>query len=161
IVQMPPMWTTEPPSWLTALRETIPAVYLHVVDHVWAKRDQFIEWPSRPLLFMPGTVRIKYHRYSAEQRDKLKTAGVRLDTRSNGPAVVAFMLAGGRRPDRATGREGWAIHHIYDGQYPAPGATTCTRAVTHGSYFTEAAGLVAVHPIADALADELAYFAWV
>ncbi len=46
------------------------------------------------------------------------------------------------------------------GRYPAVGSTASTRAVIHGNYFTEAAGLVAIHPIADALADELAYFAW-
>ncbi len=29
-----------------------------------------------------------------------------------------------------------------------------------GDDFTEAAGLVAIHPVADALADDLAYCAW-
>lgn len=29
-----------------------------------------------------------------------------------------------------------------------------------GQLFTEAAGLVALHPVADSLADECAYFAW-
>ncbi|MBI1918406.1 MAG: hypothetical protein HYS12_27260 [Planctomycetes bacterium] len=131
-----------------------------MADDVWANRSAFIEWPARPLLFMPGAVRVKYHRYSPEQLAQIKAAGVRPDTRSNGPAIMAFAVAGGRRPDRASGCEQWSIHHIYDGQYPAPRARTCTRAVAHASYFTEAAGLVAVHPIAHALADELAYFAW-
>jgi hypothetical protein len=135
-------------------------VYLTVADDVWAKKAAFIEWPARALLFMPGTIRVKYHNYSAEQRAQIRTARARPDTRSNGPAVMAFLVAGGRRPDRAAGREGWAIHHIYDGKHPAPGKATSIRAVTEGNYFTEAARLVAVHPIADALADELAYFAW-
>ena len=34
--------------------------------------------------------------------------------------------------------------------------TRSTKAAT----FTEAAGLVAIHPLADALADEVPYFAW-
>jgi hypothetical protein len=130
------------------------------MDGVWVNREKFVEWPARSLLFMPGTVRVKYHRYSPEQLAQIKAARVRLDTRSNGPAIMAYAIAGGRRPVRSSGREQWSIHHIYDGQYPAPGVTSCTRAVTHGGYFTEAAGLVAVHPIADALADEFAYFAW-
>lgn len=71
---------------------------------------------------------------------------------------AAFAIAGGVRPKRANGR-GWNIHHVYDGQFPAP-TRPCTRAVKAGDYFTEAAGLVAAHPIADALADEFAYFAW-
>jgi hypothetical protein len=135
-------------------------VYLHVAVEVWANRAAFIEWPSRPLLFMPGTVRVKYHSYSPEQRAKIRAVGASPDNRSNGPAVMAFLVAGGRRPTRAAGREAWSIHHIYDGQHPAPGKGASIRAVKHPDYFTEAAGLVAVHPIADAVADELAYFAW-
>ena len=53
----------------------------------------------------------------------------------------------------------WSIHHVYDGKFPAPGRRT-THAVKEGRYFTEAAGLVAIHPIADVLADEVPYFAW-
>jgi hypothetical protein len=154
--------SAKPPDWLTALREGVPDVYLRVADDVWANRDAFIKWPSRPLLFMPGTVRgvTKYHSYSAEEIDQIRATGARPDTLSNGPAVMAFRVAGGLRPRRAAGRKGWAIHHIYDGQYPAPGKVTSIRAVKDGKYFTEAAGLVAVHPIADALADEVVYFAW-
>jgi hypothetical protein len=154
------MSSIEVPAWLTALREAVPAPYLQITDNVWSNQAAFVEWPARPFLFMPGTVRVKYHRYSPEQLSQIKAARVRTDTRSNGPAIMAYAVAGGRRPGRASGREGGSIHHIYDGQFPAPGATDCTRAVTHGNYFTEAAGLVAIHPIADALADELAYFAW-
>jgi hypothetical protein len=152
--------STEPPAWLATLREAVPAVYLRVADEVWANRAAFFEWPTRRLLFMPGTVRVKYHNYSPEQRAQIRAAGASPDSRSNGPAVMAFLIAGGRRPSRARGHEAWSIHHIYDGQHPAPGKATSIRAVTHGDYFTEAAGLVAVHPIADAVADELAYFAW-
>jgi hypothetical protein len=52
------------------------------------------------------------------------------------------------------------VHHIYDGLHPAPGRRESVRAVTSGDYFTEAAGLVAVHPVADALASEVPSFAW-
>jgi hypothetical protein len=55
---------------------------------------------------------------------------------------------------------GWPIHHIYDGQFPMPPRTDSIRAVSHGKYFTEAAGLVAIHPLADGMASETPYFAW-
>ena len=148
------------PAWITTLRDIIPVSYLRIVDDVWSNQAEFVQWPARSLLFMPGIVRVKYHRYSTEQLAQIKAARIRPDTRSNGPAVMAYAIAGGRRPERATGRERWSIHHIYDGQHPAPGAAGCIRAVVDGDHFTESAGLVAIHPIADALADELAYFAW-
>lgn len=34
------------------------------------------------------------------------------------------------------------------------------RARDDGRHFTQSAGLVAIHPVADALADEIAIFAW-
>jgi hypothetical protein len=157
---MKAMSSIEVPAWVTALRQAVPEPYLRIADDVWLNRTAFIEWPSRPFLFMPGTVRVKFHRYSPEQLAQIKAAGGHPDTRSNGPAIMAYAIAGGRRPGRASGREQWSIHHIYDGQYPASGATSSTRAVMHGNYFTEAAGLVSIHPIADALADVLACFAW-
>jgi hypothetical protein len=154
------MSSVEAPPWITAFREAIPESYLRIADEVWAKQAAFVEWPDRSLLFMPGIIRVKYHQYSIEQLAQIKAAGVHPDTRSNGPAIMAFAVAGGRRPWRASGRKQWSIHHIYDGQHPAPHATKCTRAVVDGNYFTASAGLVAIHPIADALADELAWFAW-
>ena len=147
------------PAFIDALREDIPADFLGIVDRVWASRNAYLRWPKTGLLFMPGTARTKYHKYSPEQLAMIKAAKLAADTRSNGPAIVVFLLAGGERPARANGREQWTIHHIYDGQYPAPGRS-CSRAVIAGHLFTEAAGLVAAHPIADALADEFAYFAW-
>ena len=109
---------------------------------------------------MPGATRDrKYHAYTEEQRRVMRDAGIRPDTRSNGPAIMAYLLAGGERPQRATGR-GWHVHHIYDGQHPLPLRSESAHAVKRGDLFTEAAGLVAAHPVADALADEFAYFAW-
>jgi hypothetical protein len=135
-------------------------LYRQIADQVWNNRDNFVRWPNRAFLFMPGITRnVKWHKYSPEQTAQIKAAGVHPDARSNGPAVMAYLIAGGERPKRAFARKQWSVHHIYDGQHLAHG-TICTRAVKDGSYFTEAAGLVAVHPIADALAEELAYFAW-
>jgi hypothetical protein len=80
--------------------------------------------------------------------------------RSNGPAICAYKLAGGERPPRIVASRQWSVHHIYDGKFPAPGSITTAHAVKDGRYFTESAGLVAAHPVADALADEVPYFAW-
>ena len=73
---------------------------------------------------------------------------------------MAYLLAGGERPLRIGSRNQWSIHHLYDGKFPAPGRSATLRAVTDGHYFTASAGLVAVHPVADALADEVPLFAW-
>jgi len=153
--------TKRPPVDLLAeLRQGTPAYLLELVDYVWWKKDLFIKWPERSFLFMPGSVRINYHEYGAAQKARLKAAGIKPDSRSNGPAIMAYLLAGGHRPGRAKPNKQWSIHHIYDGHFPAKGKSVSTRAVNDGRYFTEAAGLVAIHPIADALADEVPYFAW-
>jgi hypothetical protein len=111
-------------------------------------------------VLIAGCVRQPYHELSAELRVKLRSAAIPLDLRSNGPAIMAYRMAGGERPIRAQSKHGWSIHHVYDGRFPAPGRATSIRAVTDGRYFTATAGLVAVHPIADALAAEVPYFAW-
>jgi hypothetical protein len=61
---------------------------------------------------------------------------------------------------RCDSRNEWTVHHIYDGKFPAPGQSTTTHAVKDERYFTASAGLVAIHPVADALADEVPFFAW-
>ena len=146
---------------LTLLRSTTPPHELRLVDDVWNNKKLFVEWPVKPFLFMPGVARVeRFHSYSHAQIAQIKAAKLSTDTRSNGPAVMAFGIAGGIRPLRNVGSRAWSVHHVYDGKYPAPGASTSVHAVKDGQLFTEAAGLVAVHPVADALADEVPYFAW-
>ncbi len=145
---------------LDELRKLTPLHILDITERVWKQRDLFILWPNHRLLFMPGTVRHNHHSYTEDQKVRLRAAGVVPDRRSNGPAIVAYLLAGGERPKRINGRHGWSIHHIYDGKFPAIGKEKTFHAVKDGKLFTEAAGLVAIHPIADALADEVPYFAW-
>jgi len=145
---------------LKAFQMVTPQHILDVADRVWAQKNLFIKWPKSALLFMPGAVRVKYHEYTIEQKRRLRDAGVKADSRSNGPAVMAYLLAGGERPQRVSPGREWSIHHIYDGKFAALGAIATAHAVNDGRFFTEAAGLVAIHPIADALADEVPYFAW-
>lgn len=146
-------------EYLAKLRAATDARYLSVIDAVWGHPNDYIRWPKRAYLFSPGTIRDPYHKYNPDQVAAIKGAGVAQDTRSNGPAIMAFAIAGGERPYRAGRNRQWTVHHVYDGKHPAPGRT-CSHAVKDGRLFSEAAGLVAVHPIADAIADEFAYFAW-
>src|SRR5262245_20238625 len=117
---------------LDELRATTPAHVLEVTEHVWDRRHLFIRWPKRALCFMPGCVRVQYHDYSVDQKMQLRTAQITADSRSNGPAVMAFLLAGGERPPRAAAARQWSVHHIYDGKYPAPRRRITAHAVKEG-----------------------------
>jgi hypothetical protein len=89
-----------------------------------------------------------------------RARGVVLDTRPNGPAIAAFILAGGIRPERFGSSNAWSVHHLYSGKFPYIGPKTTTHAAKESGHFTQSAGLVAAHPIADALVDEFPFFAW-
>ena len=95
-----------------------------------------------------------------EMKRELKERGIAIDSRSNGPAIMSFLLAGGKRPKRADSTKGWAIHHIYNGKFPFTRGGKTLHAVKDGNHFTQSAGLVAIHPIAHALADEYFHFVW-
>ena len=84
---------------------------------------------------------------------------MQVDSRSNGPAIMSFLLVGGERPRRSN-RQGWHVDHIYDKKFPWVTKTRSLHAVKDGKHFTQAAGLVAIHPIAEALKDEYFCFAW-
>lgn len=86
--------------------------------------------------------------------------GFPLDTRMNGPAISAFLLAGGERPGRFGSSNAWSIHHLYSGKFPHPGKESALHAIKSGLHFTQSAGLIATHPIADALSDEFPFFSW-
>ena len=134
--------------------------YENIMKIITENPQEFISWPTRPLLLLPGVTRdTQYHQYPAEVKQALRNAGITPDSRNNGPAICSFLLAGGIRPLRETGK-GWHIHHLYDGKFPYVNKTTTTHAVRDGRFFTEAAGLVSLHPVADAMADEFYDFAW-
>ena len=146
---------------LEILRRETPEAILSIIDLVWSQPETFIRWPKEKLLWLEGVTReSRYHKYAPEKTIELKEAKIQIDCRSNGPAICAFLLAGGERPPRRGNSHGWSIHHIYDGKFPSQGKTESAHAVKNGRYFTQSAGLVAIHPIADALADEVPYFAW-
>ena len=130
-----------------------------IITEVWEHKTEFIRWPSRALLLWEGCVRTRYHNYPEEIRKKLRSKRIPIDSRSNGPAIMAYLYAGGERPKR-TNNQGWAIHHVYNGKFPLKTNGKTLHAVKEGKHFTQSAGLVAMHPIAHALADEYFYFAW-
>jgi len=131
-----------------------------IINEVWEHRANYIKWPAKARLLWSGSVRIKYHGIPGRIKEEARSKGIQVDSRSNGPAIMSFLLAGGERPTRSNG-QGWHIDHIYDGKFPWLTKITSLHAVKDGKHFTQAAGLVAIHPIAEALKDEYFYFAWV
>lgn len=129
--------------------------------------DDFIRWPAKAVLLWTGCDRIappgerqRIHTFPDAIKQAAKIVKAPLDTRSNGPAIVAFLVAGGVRPKRFGSHNSWSVHHLYSGKFPYIGKSSTLHAAKHGDHFTQSAGLVAVHPIADGMCDEYPFFAW-
>jgi hypothetical protein len=149
-------------GWLAAEAGVIvPDAYRRILYEVNASLDSFVKWPQRAELLWAACDRTaKYHNYPDALKGLFRQHRIACDARSNGPAIIAYLVAGGQRPKR-NGNHDWTIHHLYDGKFPYPGsARPSLRAVMDARHFTQSAGLVAIHPIADALADEFGAFAW-
>lgn len=139
----------------------------HAVEHVAQNLDSFVRWAREALLLWPGNDRIappgkkqKYHLYPDHIRQMASACSLALDRRPNGPAIASFRLAGGERPLRSGSSNAWSIHHLYFGKFPYVGRQFTTHAAKESCHFTQSAGLIAVHPIADAMADEFPFFSW-
>jgi hypothetical protein len=123
--------------------------------------DVFIKWPERAILLWPGCDRnTKYHSYSDLIKHLAREQRITLDGRTNGPAIAAYRLAGGTRPTRYGSRNCWSVHHLYSGKFPYVNQTETLHAAKNSNHFTQSAGLVAVHPLADQACDEFPFFAW-
>ncbi|MCC7175798.1 MAG: hypothetical protein IT159_11430 [Bryobacterales bacterium] len=154
-------------GWLEEEAASIPdEAHRRVLLEISINLDWFVKWPKRAELLWEGCDRRRenaqqqrYHAYPPELKTALPAYRFQ-DRRSNRPAIMAYRVAGGERPLRSNGR-GWNIHHFYDGKFPYPGnSRPSLQAVKEARHFTQSAGLVAVHPFADALADEFTVFAW-
>ena len=128
---------------------------------------RMVRFAPEAVLFWPGCDRVRepetrqrLHRYPDHLKAQLRSRKIPCDTRSNGPAIAAFLYAGGERPSRVGSRNSWSIHHLYSGKFPHPGRDTTLHAVKHGGHFTQSAGRVATHPILDAMCDEYPCIAW-
>jgi len=138
-----------------------------ILQMVASDLDSFVRWAGEALLLWPGCNRVSksekkevYFSYPPHLRQLVKSQGVRLDTRANGPAIASFLLAAGTRPKRFGSSNAWSLHHLYSGKFPYLGRDSTVHAVKECSHFTQSAGVVAIHPIADALFDEYPIFAW-
>jgi hypothetical protein len=116
-------------------------------------------WPECDRVPPPGKKQ-KYFSYPAHIREMARAKRLPLDTRPNGPAIASFVLAGGDRPARFGSTNAWSIHHLYSGKFPYCGQQQTTHAAKECLHFTQSAGLIAAHPLADALVDEFPFFAW-
>jgi hypothetical protein len=139
----------------------------NVLSAVANELESFIRWASEAILLWPGCDRIpplgkkqKYFSFPAHIRQMAKSLRIPLDTRPNGPAIAAFRLAGGKRPKRFGSSNAWSVHHLYSGKFPYCDRKGTTHAAKDCMHFTQSAGLVAVHPVTDALVDEFPFFTW-
>jgi hypothetical protein len=131
---------------------------LEIRKTVISRLDDFVKWPKEALLLWHGCVRTKYHTYPSSILTLLAERDIYRRNWSNDPAIHAFLVAGGERPTRCHKNYGWDIHHLYLG-FPNGLGRNGTHAVKEGLHFTQSAGLVAVHPIANALYEEDPEFA--
>lgn len=139
----------------------------HVLHHVAGHLSEFVQWPNRAVLLWKGCDRVKppdkkqrYHCYPETICSLAKARKIQLDTRPNGPARAAFFFAGGVRPERFGSTNASTMHHVYSGKFPYIGRTSTLHAVKFGDHFTQSAGVIATHPVADALSDEYPFFSW-
>lgn len=152
------------PARIRALAGNEFDVAVHCAVSIWNQRDTYIRWPRTQRLLLPNVTK---HRdgddydYPPEVVAEANEAGWPVDQRSNGPAILAFQLAGGDRPRRPFPENwSWTIHHIYDGQFALADDQIVPHAIHDGNLFTESAGLVAVHPLADYVAMSSPLLAW-
>ena len=141
--------------------------FRHVAEYVGMHWQDFVRFAEKPLLLWQSCDRLKpegkkqkYHSYPTEIKSAAKRIYAKLDTRPNGPARAAFEFAGGERPERLGSTNDWTAHHLYSGKFPYIGRSSTTHAVKLGNHFTQSAGVITAHPIADALCDEYPFFAW-
>jgi hypothetical protein len=138
-----------------------------VVCQLARNLDAFVIFPKCAVLLWQGCDRIapagkkqKHHAYPALIKDEAGKLQIPLDTRPNGPAVASFLFAGGKRPMRFGSTNAWNIRRLYSGKFPYIGRTDSLNGQRDGKHFTQSAGLVAAHPLADALVDEFPAFSW-
>ncbi len=135
-----------------------------VIDHV----EDFVKFPNEAILMwescdriVPKDKKTKYHTYPTKLKEALRAKGIRTpDARINGPAVAAYLFAGGERPQRFGSNNSWHIHHLYSGKFPYINKNETLHAVKDGLHFTQSAGLIATHPIVDQMCDEYPFFSW-
>ena len=143
---------TEPwPDSMQALTASASPTEWEAVLSICRNSERYLRWPQTGELLWRGCTRTEQngeHEYPADVLTRLGRSGVQADTRTNGPAIAAFLASGGVRP------EGWHVHHVFDGTEGSP------HAVQKGEWFTHSAGLVAADPVAHHLAHNSRLLKW-
>lgn len=154
-------------AWLKDEIQANDAPLRRVVAGVCRDLPYFLRWASEAVLLWHGCDRIppegnrqRIHKYPDTIKVEARKIKHSLDTRPNGPAIAAFLIGGGERPQRLGSNNSWSIHHLYSGKFPYHGRDATTHAAKQPRHFTQCAGLIAVHPIADQMCDEIPAFAW-
>ena len=153
------------PDWLKELGGQTHCLDVQAALSIWRRKDFFFRWPKESKVLWPGITRHFYgHRnncYTYPERLIARLAENRLkpDGRNNGPAILAYLMAGGKRPK--DGGYGWPIHHVYDGSVMIPGTEQpILHSVRNPDYFTHSGGLVAAHPAAHLAAHKSELLGW-
>ena len=102
-------------EWARVECDRLPdAAVRPIAGAVVSSIGEFVKWADRAELLIEGCDRTQnYHKFPPQIIHRARAQRVPLDARSNGPAIVAFLLAGGRRPTRFGHTYGWPIHHQY------------------------------------------------
>lgn len=158
------------PIWIQELWNDRRDQGVAATKAIWLNQHAYFKWTKKENNFVLSTewtrkrdpYRDDLYDYSPEMIEKCQRAGVQADGRSNGPAIVTYLVAGGSRPMREDPPTwGWSIHHIYDGKFPAPHQRgRVLNAVQVAGEFTNSRGLVAAHPVADFVAANSRLLAW-
>ena len=157
------------PSWIQDLWNDRRDQSVAATKAIWLNQHAYFKWPKKERVLNREWIRITdpnnrddLYSYSPNIIQECETAKITADGRSNGPAIVTFLLSGGARPLREDPPTwGWSIHHIYDGKFPAPHQEGgVLNAVRVAGEFTNSRGLVAAHPVADFVAANSRLLAW-
>lgn len=138
--------------------------FAKILKEVGLNLNTYIHFPKTAILLWEGCIRCKSnekHNFPIELKQKLRTKKIPVDSRGNEPAVNAYLYAERKRPNKlGNPKHGWSTHHLYNNKFPYPKQDSTIHAVKDSKHFNQNAGLVAVHPIADAIFEEFDIFAW-
>jgi len=113
-------------GWLEAEVCSTPIEsHRRVILEVNHNLSDFVKWSERAELLWQGCDRtVDYHSFPDSLNHLFKERKLKRDTRSNGPAVAAFQVAGGNRPMRASGNGCISITSMTESS-PTPAAKEC------------------------------------
>src|ERR1700728_4619655 len=93
-------------SWVESEVLSVPVEsHRRVILEVGRNLNDFVNWPERAELLWQGCDRtVDYHKFPDSLKRLFSERKLKGDSRSNGPAIGAFLAAGGHRPTRGSGK---------------------------------------------------------